>query len=319
MARNSETQPLVSIITPSYNQGQFIEYAIRSIKNQTYSNFEHVIVDGASTDDTLEVIQSHAGSYTMRWVSEPDEGMYDAINKGLRMARGDILAYLNCDDMYFPWSVETAVRHLDTRMMIYGDSIELNMDTGVVDLRIISPFNSAYYRSIGTIIQPTVFFRREVMERIGVFDDTLRNLGDVEYWLRCDAAGFRIGKVNEFLAIERDYAGTLSNRFRDRLNHEKRQIREKYGDWKTRFTLPFTIWRFVYWRAVLLTLKLGGLPGWQQFKCTHLLSLSWRECARRVLPEIIRARLREDTIIDPTSLVAVASGHSERSPDDQQS
>src|SRR4030067_3134955 len=92
--------PLVSIITPSLNQGEFIEETILSVKNQTYENIEHIIVDGGSTDDTLNILKKYAGSYRMRWLSEPDNGMYQAINKGMRLANGEILAYLNSDDLY---------------------------------------------------------------------------------------------------------------------------------------------------------------------------------------------------------------------------
>ncbi len=101
--------PLVSIVTPSLNQGRFIQETILSVKDQTYPNIEHIIVDGGSTDGTLDIIKKYEGTYKMRWVSEPDSGQSDAINKGWRMAKGEILAYLNSDDTYMPWAVETAV------------------------------------------------------------------------------------------------------------------------------------------------------------------------------------------------------------------
>lgn len=97
--------PKLSIITPVYNCDKYIEDCILSIKQQTNTNFEHIIVDGGSTDSTLEIIKKYAGTYNMRWISEPDNGMYDAICKGFAMATGDIFAWLNADDMYRPYTV----------------------------------------------------------------------------------------------------------------------------------------------------------------------------------------------------------------------
>lgn len=105
-----KNRPLVSIITPSFNQGDFIADNILCIRNQMYKNIEHIIIDGSSTDDTLEVLKKYEGSYNMRWVSEPDNGMYEAVNKGLKMSKGEILAYLNSDDLYLPWTVKVVVR-----------------------------------------------------------------------------------------------------------------------------------------------------------------------------------------------------------------
>ena len=96
----SEELPLVSIVTPSYNQGKFIEDTILSVKNQNYSNIEHIVVDAGSTDNTVEILKKYEDSYNMRWISEPDEGQSDAIDKGFKMAKGTILTWLNSDDYY---------------------------------------------------------------------------------------------------------------------------------------------------------------------------------------------------------------------------
>ena len=98
---DAHSWPRVSIVTPSYNQGQFIEDTLLSVKNQDYPSIEHIIVDGGSTDNTLEILQKYEGSYSMRWVSEPDRGQSDAVNKGFRMANGEIVGWLNSDDCYF--------------------------------------------------------------------------------------------------------------------------------------------------------------------------------------------------------------------------
>ena len=164
-------QPLVSIVTPSFNQGAFIKDCIESIAAQTYHNIEHIVVDGESTDETLDVLRRYEGNYNMRWLSEPDGGMYEAINKGLRQARGEIVAYLNCDDLYFPWSVATAVEAL-TRLpdvdLIYGDL--LNVDAGSKNgiLVFYPPFNYGFLRRSGVLGQPTIFWRRSAYEAMGI-------------------------------------------------------------------------------------------------------------------------------------------------------
>jgi glycosyltransferase involved in cell wall biosynthesis len=95
--------PLISIVTPSLNQGRFIEQTILSVSGQEYPNVEHIIVDGGSEDNTLFVLNKYDGTYDMQRTSEPDNGMYQAINKRIRRARGQILAYLNADDLYLSW------------------------------------------------------------------------------------------------------------------------------------------------------------------------------------------------------------------------
>jgi glycosyltransferase involved in cell wall biosynthesis len=108
-------QTLVSIITPSYNKGQFIEETILSVQRQTYKNIEHIIIDSKSTDNTLPILEKHESGII--WISEPDDGQSDAINKGWRMAKGDIIAYLNADDTYLPNAVEVATTSASTRVL----------------------------------------------------------------------------------------------------------------------------------------------------------------------------------------------------------
>ena len=98
--------PKISIVTPSFNQGQFLEATIKSIVTQEYPNLEYIIIDGGSTDGSVEIIEKYE-RFIHFWCSEPDNGHYDAINKGFAHATGDIMAWLNSDDMYFPWALKT--------------------------------------------------------------------------------------------------------------------------------------------------------------------------------------------------------------------
>ena len=201
--------PLVSVITPSYNQGRFIEETILSVKNQTCPSIEHIIVDGGSTDNTLEIIKKHKGAYNMRWLSEPDNGQSDAINKGFKMARGKILSWLNSDDTYLPKAIETAAGFLNDRpevSMVYGDCNLINeqgeligqCEAGEFDLKVM-----LCERNL--VPQPATFFRREVLDKIGYLDAELHNIMDWEFWLRIYLGNLKLAYMPELFANFRTY------------------------------------------------------------------------------------------------------------------
>jgi len=229
--RIMEELPLVSIITPSYNQGEFIEETILSIKNQDYPSIEHIIVDGASTDSTLDVIKKYEGTYNMRWVSEPDKGMYEAINKGLGKAQGKILAWLCADDLYLPWTVSVVTDYLNHHQqvgLLYGDMINVNVDTGRNRLFVYAQFNYPYLVRSGFWPSPAVFFRRSVVDKVGLFDENLKLHGDCEYWLRVGKQ-CKVSKIEEVLAIERNHPKTKRASQRPQLLEEVERVRQRYG------------------------------------------------------------------------------------------
>jgi len=164
-------QPLVSIVTPSYNQGAFIEQTILSIRNQTYPNIEHIIVDGGSTDATLDVIRKHEGTYNMRWLSEPDKGAADAINKGFDMARGEIVTWINSDDIYVASDavekVVEAFRAYPAADIVAGDGIYMHQNGRWLYSAAHWRKSRACYKHLrytNSLIQPSTFFRRHVVE-----------------------------------------------------------------------------------------------------------------------------------------------------------
>jgi glycosyltransferase involved in cell wall biosynthesis len=207
----TQNQPLVSIITPSFNKGPYIEETIESIRNQTYPHIEHIVIDGGSTDNTPAILKKYNGQ--LSWISEPDRGQSDAINKGWRIARGDIIAYLNADDTYTPDAVMTAVAYFNENPgvgLVYGDGI-LTDEAG----RFIRTYRAGEFslRELiycrNNILQPALFLRRAVYERIGGIDEDLHLAMDLDYWIRA-ALLFRIAYIPRPLATAKIYRDAKS-------------------------------------------------------------------------------------------------------------
>lgn len=178
--------PLVSIVTPSYNQSAFLEQTICSVLAQDYQNLEYLIVDGGSTDGSLEIIQRHADRLAW-WVSEKDSGQAEAINKGLQRARGEIVAWLNSDDLYLPGAVSQAVAALqqDPELaFIYGEAITINQDGRPLGRFRFENWGLHDLVSFRIICQPAVFMRRTFLERAGYLDPGFHFMLDHHLWIR---------------------------------------------------------------------------------------------------------------------------------------
>ena len=185
--------PRVSIVTPSYNQGGFLEETLRSVLLQGYPDLEYIIIDGGSTDDSVDIIRRYTAWLTY-WVSEPDRGQSDAINKGFRNGSGSILAWLNADDLHEPGAVSAAARtfsdHPDA-VLLYGDCANIDPDGKVFSLS----RSRAYDRDRlirfwpNFIPQPTAFFRRSAFEAAGGLDVSLHFAMDYDLWIRLGALG----------------------------------------------------------------------------------------------------------------------------------
>jgi glycosyltransferase involved in cell wall biosynthesis len=187
---NQDDRPLVSIVTPSFNQARYIEATIQSVLSQDYPRIEYLIVDGGSTDGTVEIIKQYQGRLAW-WVSEKDQGQTDAINKGFGRAQGQILAWLNSDDTYEPGTVSAAVRYLLDHPdvgMVYGDCNFINDDG-----RVIGKFGSAQtdYRRLRQgyvhIPQQTMFFRADWWKHVGPLDPSFYFAMDYDLWTRLAA------------------------------------------------------------------------------------------------------------------------------------
>jgi len=199
--------PLVSIVTPSFNQKPWLEEAIRSVLTQDYPHIEYLIIDGGSTDGSLEIIQRYKDRLAM-WVSEPDAGQADAINKGLRQAKGKVVAWLNSDDAYMPGAVRQAVEALlrEPRLgMVYGDGLMVDADRRLLDHHTYRTLDVVDLLSFEVILQPTVFMRRSALEEIGYLNDGYHLVLDHELWVRM-ARRYPTRHVSRFWALERTHA-----------------------------------------------------------------------------------------------------------------
>lgn len=198
-------QMLVSIVTPSFNQGSFIAETIASILDQDYSDLEYLVVDGGSTDRTLEILRGFGDRF--RWVSEPDRGQSDAINKGWRKARGEILAWLNSDDLYRPGAVRKVVAFFKQHPgvdLVYGNCDSIDERGDVIERHHMRSANALdLLRSpVSLIAQPATFFRRHVLETVGFLDERLYYTMDFDYWIRV-ASRHAIAHLPECLAAMR--------------------------------------------------------------------------------------------------------------------
>jgi glycosyltransferase involved in cell wall biosynthesis len=204
--------PLVSVVTPCLNAVRFIEKTIESVSSQDYPHVEHIIMDGASTDGTLGILEKHPG---VIWASEPDRGQSHALNKAFRRAQGEIIGWLNADDVYQPRAISRAVEFLQKSPdvdFIYSDCIELDGDD--LPVRRINGHPVKNYHDLvfrQPIPQPTIFFRRRVLETLGGVDEELHYVMDWEFWLRA-SFDFKFAHLpGETLAGFRKYAGTKSH------------------------------------------------------------------------------------------------------------
>ncbi|MFO8036770.1 MAG: glycosyltransferase family 2 protein [Anaerolineales bacterium] len=195
--------PLVSIITPSYNQARYLEATIQSVLEQEYPYLEYGVVDGGSTDASLEIIKRYADRLDW-WVSEPDRGQGDAINKGMNRAKGDIVAWLNSDDIYLPDAIHKAVEVFQNcdPGMVFGDAITIDPHGVPLNYLRFGDWDLSDLLRFRVICQPAVFMKRQVWEDVGGVDTRYHCMLDHHLWIRV-AAQQNIHHIPDALAASR--------------------------------------------------------------------------------------------------------------------
>lgn len=213
---NSDDSPLVSVITPSYNQAAFIKETIKSVLTQDYSNIEYIVIDGGSNDGTLEILKSYRNiDPRFKFVSEPDRGQAHAINKGIKMAKGKIIGWLNSDDTYLPKAISRAVEALKTNAhwgMVYGKAYATDKENKVLHPYPVESFNKARLFERCIICQPAAFIRKEVFEEVSGVDESFFFCMDYELWMRI-AKKHEIGYIETYLANSRCHDSSKTTLF----------------------------------------------------------------------------------------------------------
>lgn len=228
---------LLSVVTPSFNQARFLEETIRSVAAQSYRPIQHVVVDGGSTDGSVEILKRcseefGSSDYDLDWISEPDRGMPDALAKGFAMARGTIVGWLNSDDVYFDRHVvEIATKELREHPdvdVVHGDVALISETSGLWMIWCFPRFH--YERALRAYIipQPTVFFRRAVVEQHPI--GSLQTVGvDHVYWLELGRA-HKFRHVHRVQAADRDHTSRLSNAISAQWPEEIKRYLQIYGE-----------------------------------------------------------------------------------------
>lgn len=195
-----------SIITPSFNQGRFLRDCVESVLAQSGVETEHIVTDAGSTDETLEVL---AGYAHLKWTSEPDGGMSDGINTGFRIATGDWVMWLNCDDYLLPGALGKVAGFITAHPeadVVHGDCVFVKEDKTPIRRKFDTPVDEWDLLFVGCCIPSTAtFYRREIIEAGHLLDVGYRNCMDWEYYLRLHRSGYRFGYVPEALACFRWY------------------------------------------------------------------------------------------------------------------
>lgn len=279
---------LVSIVTPSLNQGQFIERCIESVGAQDHRPLEHIVIDGGSTDPTVSVLERHP---EITWVSEPDDGQVEAINKGFGMARGEFVAWLNADDFYLPGAVASAVRTLRQHpdaAFVFANYVVVN-ERGE-ELRLVRPerLDLRHQLTIGNLIpSPTVFMRRQALDAVGQLDGSYRNSFDYDLWNRF-VTQFPIVYCDEYWTCFRLHESSKTVSRSAEFIREDREIVRRYRGRRLRLFPDYRV-RMIAHRWPLLGLALGrALRAARLLRRGELRELGRR--ARQNARSLLRAR-----------------------------
>jgi glycosyltransferase involved in cell wall biosynthesis len=217
------------VVTPSLNQGRFIERTIQSVLDQDYPDLEYVICDGCSSDQTPQVLNSYADR--ARVIREPDDGQAAAVNKGIRATSGEVIGWLNSDDVYRQGALATVSayfgRHPEVDV-VYGDAHLIDADDNIIGRYYTRAWDASRLPERPFLCQPSVFFRRRVVQRFGLLDERLQYTLDYEYWLRLARGGASFAYLPFTLACSRQHPDTKTLTGRMRIHAELNEMLRRY-------------------------------------------------------------------------------------------
>lgn len=239
----------ISIITPSFNQAKYLERTILSVLNQNYPNLEYIIIDGGSTDGSVEIIKRYSDRLAY-WVSEPDHGQSHALNKGFEKATGEIVGWLNSDDMYCPGALNCIGEWFSSNNdydAVYGGIYVIDDKDRVSDAYWPAPCNPLYtYLVALDIHQQALFWKKRVFDRVGMIDNKLQFIMDRDYILRLLLFG-KVGRIKKYLGMLRKHEDTKTSTISHIGDKESMLITNRY---KNNFSLPkFSIYKKFYLRS----------------------------------------------------------------------
>ncbi len=241
------TRPLISIVTPSFNQGAYLSEALESVTSQGRTDVEHIVMDGGSTDRSQAILAAAAngGNSDLQWVSERDNGQSHALNKGLRIARGEIIGWLNSDDRYRPGcfdAVVSAFQKYPDVDIIYGDYTLVDQAGSMLQLRREIEFNRfvLMYHRVLYIPTASTFFRRRVIDDGHLLNETLHYAMDYEFFLRLSLQGYRYRHVPRCFADFRIHPEGKSSRASHFQLQEQDAVIESYAPALNRCASPRT-------------------------------------------------------------------------------
>jgi glycosyltransferase involved in cell wall biosynthesis len=233
--------PSITVITPSFNQGSFIQRTIESVLSQGIVDLEYIVMDGGSVDQTIEILKSYGDR--IKWKSERDAGTGDAVNKGLTAASGRIIGWLNSDDIYYDGTVRIALNYFEKNPevdVLYGDANHIDDLDQIIEKYPTERWSWERLQQQCIISQPAAFFRRSVIERYGLLDTRRLHCVDYEYWLRLGKSGARFFYLPETLAATRLHANAKTVALRRACHEDINDIlREHLGKVPTRWLINY--------------------------------------------------------------------------------